>query len=203
MSKINMASIMSKVRAYTKTNEFKDRCNNYISKCRIDGKSRTDGGGTIITEDTMCKAAETMITILKQTAQEHQLPKSVQEHFNSLDYSQPEIVGKYGDTYQIDIWFTDDLSRMSLLIAKGNRAGTRTGSGIKNIVSLFDTGYTANSAVFGVGSGHENTDVIKSLEHRDGKWFMSEAIESFNRLWGEIYGVHAIITADPEFYVGI
>jgi len=200
MAQINMASIMSKVRAFAKSEEGKTRCSEYISKCRADGRGTTDGGGTIITTDAMCRAAEMMISILKQTAQEHQLPASVQEHFNSLEYSAPMVVGAEGDTYQIDIWFADNLSRMSLLITTGERKGQYTGDGVANIVSLFDTGYTASQAVYGLWNGHEENGVITSRVHREGKKFMAQAIESFNRTWGELYGVRAMFAVDTEFY---
>lgn len=203
MAQINMASIMSKVRAYAKTSECKQRTQDYITQCRKDGRSQTDSGATIITEEIMCRAAETMIATLKQTAQEHQLPVSAQEHFNSLEYSQPRIVGNQGEAYQVDIWFSDDLSRMSLLIPTGKRAGQRTGDGIKNIVSLFDTGYTASQSVFGTWDGHDDAGVIRSRSQLDGKHFMSQAVDSFNRAWGEIYGVHAMIAVDTEFYSGL
>ena len=200
MAQINMASIMSKVRAYTKTGEYKQRSQEYLAQCRKDGRSTTDSGEIIITEDIMRRAAETMIATLKQIAQEHQLPASVQEHFNSLEYSPPRVVGKQGEAYQVDIWFSDDLSRMSLLIPAGKYSGQRTGDGIQNIVSLFDTGYSASKSVFGTWDGHDDVGVIKSRSQRDGKYFMSQAIESFNRAWSEIYGVHAMIAVDTEFY---
>ncbi len=203
MAQINMASIMSKVRAYAKTNECKKRSQEYIAQCRQAGRSTTESGETIITEEIMCRAAETMIATLRQIAQEHQLPASVQEHFNSLEYSQPRVVGNQGEAYQVDIWFSDDLSRMSLLIPTGKRAGQRTGDGIQNIVSLFDTGYSASNSVFGTWDGHEEAGVIRSRSQLDGKHFMSQAVDSFNRAWSEIYGVRAMIAADTEFYSGI
>lgn len=203
MAQINMASIMSKVRAYVKTNECKKRSQEYIAQCRQDGRITTESGETIITEEIMCRAAETMIATLRQIAQEHQLPASVQEHFNSLEYSQPRVVGNQGEAYQVDIWFSDDLSRMSLLIPTGKRAGQRTGDGIQNIVSLFDTGYSASHSVFGTWGGHEEDGVIRSRSQLDGKHFMSQAVDSFNRAWSEIYGVRAMIAADTEFYSGI
>lgn len=203
MSNINMDSVMSKVRAFAKSNDGMKRSQEYIAQCRKEGRNITHSGEVIITEEIMCRAAETMISILKQVAQEQQLPASVREHFNSLEYSQPKTIGKLGDTYQIDIWFSDDLSRMSLLIPNGRRTGRRTGDGVQNIVSLFDTGYVASGSVFGLWDGHEYAGVVKSREARSGKHFMSQAIESFNRVWGKNYGVHAMIAADTEFYSGL
>lgn len=39
MSNINMASIMSKVRAYAKSNEGKKRSQEYIAQCRNEGRN--------------------------------------------------------------------------------------------------------------------------------------------------------------------
>ncbi len=197
MSNINMASIMAKVQAYQKSNEGKKRCHEYIEKCRDNGKRVTDGGGKIITEDDMCRAALEMISILKRTAEAHSLPVSVLKHFDSLTYNQPKIVGTQGEAYEIEIYFTDNLSRMSLMLP--NKPSDE--SQVKNIVSLFDTGYTVHkNRRRGIWAGHEGLGVFAGLEHRDGEHFMSEAVESFNRLWGELYGVHATIVADEEFY---
>lgn len=197
MANINMASIMAKVKAYQKSSDGKKRCHDYIAKCRDDGKRVTDGGGRIITEEDMCRAALEMIATLKRTAEAHQLPPSVLAHFESLTYDQPRVVGTQGEAYEIEIYFTDDLSRMSLMLP--NKPSDE--SQVKNIVSLFDTGYTVHkNRRRGVWAGHEELGVFAGLEHRDGEYFMSDAVESFNRVCGELYGVHATIVADEEFY---
>lgn len=200
MTQINMSSIMGKVRSYAHSNEGRNRIRACIDSYRKSGKAVTDGKESVVTEQTMCTIAEAMINILKHAAKEQQLPESVGAHFNSLTYSPPRVVGTQGDLYQVDIQFTDDLSRMSLLIKSGERKGQRTGEGIKNIVSLFDTGYSASSPVFGVWDTHDAESSVKSLENRDGRWLMSNATETFNRIFGETYNVYAFITADPEFY---
>lgn len=205
MANIDMNAIMSKVKSFAKSDEGQKRMSRYISDCRESGRSETAAGDTIITEQIMIRAAETLISMLKEAASQFKLPESVKEHFGSLYYNQPIPWGKQGDSYKVDITFGDDLSRMSLLITSGANKGKRTGEGIKNIVSLFDTGYDAGKQVYGSWDGHIDVyawnDTIASRTHRDGLNFMQQTLDSFNREWGALYNVVAIVSADdPSFY---
>lgn len=200
MASLNLRQILTKVRGYAKSDEGKQRMSEYLRDCRTQGRAQTAAGDTVVTIDAMCRAAETMIRMLREIARSHRLPESVLAHFDSLTYTQPIPAGKQGDQYRIDLYFEDDLSRPSLMIVSGRRAGQRTGDGIRNIVSLFDTGYSASANVWGTWDGHEDAGVIKSLAERDGAHFMQDAVESFNREWGQVYGAYAIISADPQFY---
>lgn len=200
MPRIDISSIMSKVGAYAKSQRGKDVMRQYIDQCRSDGRSVTAAGDTIITEEIMIRAAEMLISMLRETAAQHHLPESVKEHFNSLDYNQPVPYGRESSQYKLDITFKDDLSRMSLLITSGKNKGKRTGDGIDNIVSLFDTGYSAEKRVYGVWDGH-GEETIGSLTHRDGLHFMSETVNAFNREWGALYNVYAYIPSENgRFY---
>lgn len=205
MAGINMSSIMKKVKDYSESEEGRKRMKQYIEDCRRDGRAQTATGDIIITEDIMIRAAEALIRVLQETATAKGLPDSIIKHFHSLYYNQPVLYGKENNQYKVDIQFGDDLSRMSLKITSGSRKGEHTGEGIDNIVSLFNTGYDAEKQVYGEWEGHidpytrENT--IASLTHRDGLHFMEEAINSFNREYGELYHVFAYISSeDPRFY---
>jgi len=141
MAIINLNSVMDKVRQYTKSDAGNKRMIGYIKHCRENGKSATEAGAVVVTEQDMIRAAEALIKILQETASQKGLPESVMEHFYSLYYSEPIPCGKEGGQYKVDVQFGDDLSRMSLRITSGKRKGERTGEPIENIVSLFDTGY--------------------------------------------------------------
>ena len=200
MARIDISSIMEKVGAYVKSQRGKEAMQRYINQCRTEGRSTTAAGDTIITEQVMMRAAEKLISMLKETAAQNNLPKSVKEHFDSLYYSEPILYGKESSQYKVDITFGDDLSRMSLLITSGKDKGKRTGNGIDNIVSLFDTGYSADKRVYGVWEGH-GEDTIASLTQRDGMHFMSETVSAFNREWGALYNVYAYIPSENgRFY---
>lgn len=191
---------MGKVDKYTKSQQGKDTIQQYINQCRADGRSVTAAGDTIITEPIMIRAAETLISMIKETAAQHRLPESVLEHFESLYYNEPMLFDKESNQYKIDITFGDDLSRMSLMITSGKNKSQRTGNGIDNIISLFDTGYDAEHRAYGAWEGH-GKERIASLTHRDGLNFMKEALDAFNREWGSLYSVFAYISSDdPRFY---
>lgn len=164
---------------------------------------RDDGLGDkfVATQDEMYEAAEALIGILKSIAQEKKLPRSVADHFSTLDYTTPEKV-KHGDDiyYSVGIYFGGNLSRFSLKIASGDRKGERTGDGIKNIVSLFDTGYKADTSVYGIWEGHSNGDVIMSKSERVGLHFMQEAADRFNSLYSQKYGASAFVGEDTDYY---
>lgn len=200
MPKINLASVMGKVQAYADSNEGKTRIAKFIKECRDSGNGKLSSGDYIVTQQDMIRAAEALISILKEVAKQKSLPESVQKHFDSLYYNDPIPYGKEGKQYKIDIQFEDDLSRMSLKIASGKNAGKRTGEGIDNIVSLFDTGYNAKGSVYGVWENHTNNEIY-SLSYRDSLNFMEEALNTFNREYGKLYNVFAYISSeDPRFY---
>lgn len=194
MPNININSIMNKVKAYSKSDIGKSRMAKFISERRDEGHGKLASGDHIVTEQDMIHAAEELIKILQETASQKGLPESVKEHFDSLYHNSPIPYDKSGTKYKVDVRFKDDLSRMSLQITSGKNKGSRTGEGIKDIVSLFDTGYDAEKRVYGSWDGHVN-DTIASLPHRDGLNFMGEAIDSFNREYGKLYNVFAYISS--------
>lgn len=202
MAIINIDSIMKKVNAYAKSPEGKTRIGNKIKEYRESGVEKTSGGGIVLTEQRMCRIAENMITILKTSAGRAKLPQSVLSHFDSLDYTKPIQSGE--NSYSIEIRFTDDLSRPSLKIMTGKYRGQRTGEGIENIVSLFDTGYPSDEhsvkPVHGVWDGHDDAGIIRSRTAREELRFMQNSVDEFNRVIGSKYGVTAYLEHEDEYY---
>lgn len=198
MSNIDFSSILKKVDTWTTTDEGKKRIREKLKEYRETGVSKTEGGSKIVTLKDMNNAAEQMIHILKEIASRHKLPTSVLEHFDSLKHTEPK---EHGDGYEVSIFFLDDMSRPSLTIARGKNKGKRTGDGVSNIVALFDTGYGEDEPVkkvFGIWEGHEELGSIGNLRVREEIGFMQEAIDEFNRRFGDLYDVYADV--DPSFY---
>ena len=198
MAKIDRRLILHKVKEFIKSPDGKTRINDFILDSAESGRMSTEGGGKILTLDMMNQAADTMIRILRETAAISKLPESVLAHFNSLTHSSP--IRMPSGKYRIDIYFKDDLSRMSLISVFGQREGSRTGEGIENIVSLFDTGYRAGDTVFGIWEHHSEPNPIESLQMRESKFFMRKAVDRFNQEYGKQYSAEASITAPDEFY---
>ncbi len=199
---IDASSVEKMLNEFIKSPEGKKEIKKYLDHCVENDIRETDGGSAVVTKEMMEEAARLMIQILKNTAfSTGELPESVRAHFSSLDYDPPtKVSGAYGDKYMINISFTDDLSRFSLRIASGSRKGQFTGDGIKNIVSLFDTGYAAKNYAYGLWYGHEDAGIIRSKQTRAGLHFMQDAVDHFNSTYSKKYGVEAYIAADPEFY---
>lgn len=195
MATINISSIMSRVGKFNESVRGKRIVKEKIDEYVKSGVSRTDGGGKVFSIKEMGRVADDMIELLKRCAYQAQLPDSVMRHFYSLTRTEPT---KIGDDYKVDIYFDDDMSRMSLLITSGRRKGQRTGDGIDNIVALFNNGYSASNRVYGVWDGHEDLGAIASLQKREGKHFINQAVQEFNIKYGGEYDVQAYIIA-PEY----
>lgn len=191
---INMQAIMSKVRAYEKSKRCAEKTKKYIRYCVENNIEKTCAGDTILTEKKMNELAEAMINILQSIAGAYNLPESVFDNIMSLtkDSLILEKADNKKDSYSIGLYFSDDLSRPSLLIVGGSRSG-RTGEGISNIISLFDTGATikTNREIRGIWDGHENLGEVSATLHRPELHFMRDAIQQFNTTYGTQYDVYA------------
>lgn len=198
IGQININSIARKIKEFTESSAGKGKISEYIFDKRKSGNGKTASGGYIVTEQDMIRLAETMIRIMKEEISvfSDEIPKSVLDHFESLNYRIPKIDGVHGEYYIIEIFFEDDLSRPSFISVDGGR----TGEGIKNIVSLFNTGYKSSAEVIGYWDGHEDLGRLASRTYLEGKYFIQRAVESFNQIYGKKYKVKAKITADEEFY---
>ena len=180
MSTINASQIMQKVRAFSETPTGKKMMSDKIQEYREKGVRYTGAGDLILTEDTMHDIAYELIRNLQQMATTLEtmrvLPHSVAEHFDSL---QADVISnRKNGGYIIGIWFADDLHRYSLYNYSSNGAKRHTGSGIDNIVALFDNGYQAAGAVYGFW---ESAGVYTwSLNQRPELGFMQGEIDRFN-----------------------
>lgn len=194
---INMGSIMSKVTAYSKTEECKERMRDYIDQCIAVGRAETYSGETIITTQVMQRAAIKLIRGIIDTAASYDLPPSVMHNINSLSCTAPYMV-KDGE-YRVDIFFTDDLSRESLY--------SEMYDGVINVIALFNNGYLAQDYVYGWWDGHKQTGdnnilranafddfaYARSKLYRPALQFMQAAINDFNDKLGNLYNAVAIL----------
>ena len=148
MPTINMASIMKKVSAYSKSNEGKLRMKNCIKNYSDNGINKTEAGDRIIGEKDMHLAAAKMIDVLIKTARSYDLPASIMEHFEELSAS--KIYEMPDGSSTIYIYFGGDLHRESLY-SEGY-------DGVDNIIAVLNNGYNAKGYVYGWWEGHEPTE---------------------------------------------
>lgn len=202
MADINLDSIMSKVEAYARSAKGKLRMQECIDKYAAEGRGKTAGGGKVRTETDMWTAASKLIGVLRSTAQSHDLPASVMQHFDSLDCS--KIYKMPDGSSVIYIYFGGNLHRDSL------ENDATSYDGIDNIIALFNNGNdNASNYVYGWWNGHSPTGeaIARSLYTDDFAWvrskkdrgplkFIQQAVNDFNGNYGTDYNVTAIAGDD-------
>lgn len=181
MASINIASIMNKVGAYSRSVNGKLRMRECIQRYSDEGKGKTEAGDKIITEKDMHMAAAKMIQVLRSTAQSYALPASVMSHFDSLDTS--SIIEMPDGSSIIYIYFGEDLHRDSL--------APKDYSGIDNVVALINNGYGEHPSMAKVW-GEWRGARIHGLTQRTGLHFIQQAVQDFNGNYGSDYNVTAI-----------
>lgn len=200
---INMDSIMGKVESWSESAEGKRRIQQVLDQYKKDGRTVTAAGSRVISEKMMLEAVVKFIDVLKSTAAEYGLPKSVMEHIDGMSSS--GHITKTSKGFEVYLYFSGDLSRESLEATEEDADywasrgfGGHTGEGIKNIVALFNNGYSKETigSVYGVwkNAGKEtyNTTERKPLR------FIQKAVVNFNINYGYEYGVTAVAGADYE-----
>lgn len=201
MAKINMSSIMSKVRRYATSKDGKKRMSEVLEKYRKEGRDKTEGGSEVLTQAKMTELAVELISILKTTAASYDLASSIMQHFDTLDY----IFQDLGDgRFECYIYFNDDLSRDSLETDYNQREG------INNIIALFNNGYVASAPKYGWWDGHTPTGesgyrsglnstsaYVKGTQARPSLRFMQTAIEDFYSRYAKRYAMTVVL--DDEY----
>lgn len=193
---INVGSIMSKLEIYAGSSSGKNKMDKCIGDYIKAGKNKTAAGDELISANQMVEAADKLIELIHKLA--YSLPKSVYTLLDTLENTEPSLFGSEDDSWYVDIRFQDGsmLRRESLRKRKGSKE--RTGDGIDNIVSLFDTGYEASRSVYGYWDSAEKR--VKSRRSRAGIHFMRDAVNEFNTIYGKQYHCVASIVADPMYY---
>lgn len=131
MASINIASIMNKVGAYSRSVNGKLRMRECIQRYSDEGKGKTEAGDKIITEKDMHMAAAKMIQVLRSTAQSYAAA--------GIGYEPLRFFGHiiyYRDAGWLVHYlhlFWRDLHRDSL--------APKDYSGIDNVVALINNGY--------------------------------------------------------------
>lgn len=189
---VNRGSIMQKVKSHIASPSYQSAVNKEIKRRREGNIGGADLGVNIITEAQMRDAASILRKLLYSVAASAGVPGSVLEHIGDIESS--GITYEDGDKQaSITLSFVGDLSRPSLVRKDGSQS-----AGIKDIVTLFDQGYSYDGKrVFGY---YENWGaakpagsdmVIVSRNEREGLFFLQNAIEEFNSIYGASYHCYA------------
>ena len=177
-----MDSILKKAEACMKTSSKKKE----VTK-KIDEYVRGIGSpSTSITLTGIHLAAGKFIEVLQNEIESHsgtgKLGATAIAALTPMTHSSPYQIGE--NRYQIDIWFTEDLSRDSL--------APDYFDGVKNLAALLNNGYNAKNTIYGVWLGHNGNMSIPSLTHREGVHFIENAIRDYEGNYAAEYGVIGI-----------
>lgn len=188
MASVNTDAIMDKVNAFEKSDKGQARMNKTLEKYVKNNVEKTQAGSKVFTYRKMKEAGEKLTQMIKSYAQGCGLPDSVAAHFDSLKCGQP--TKQEDGSFQIEISFTDDLTRASLQ--------PEDYGGVTNIIAIFNNGYPSNrgrseaiSHVAGWWHGKNTT----ALGYRPGLFFMQSAVNDFNTNYGMALDIYAEVGA--------
>lgn len=171
MPSINMNSILEKARACIDAGELQKKVEDKINSLIVNGGVVSTSGGKAITIGGASAAAAKFIEVLQnEIGSDIAISSTI-----SLSHGSPVKVDT--NRYQIDIWFSDNLHRDSLVPSRYK--------GVDNIVALFNNGYSAGNTVYGIWHGEE----IASLKERTGMHFIDSAVRNYMANYASEYGV--------------
>lgn len=191
---ISEAELAKKIAKWQKTPDGKRRTKEYVDGLRATGGT-TVSGQKVIGQKDMDNAAKILIEEIQR-----RLPESLKELGDSLVCTQ--AVKLADGQYEMAIRFSDPLHRDSL----ENDLGY---DGIDNIVALFNNGYHAKNYVYGWWNKHKPTGAalarsipgddfawVRSRREREALHFIQDAVDAFNKLYGQQYSATAFPGAD-------
>lgn len=188
---------MAKLNQYASSSAGKKKMKDCIQTARDTG-TRLASGAVVPGRKEMCQMAEMLIGIIRG-----KLPESIAAVGDTLTYSQPK---KLADgSYEIQISFDESaLFRPSL-----DTGGVTNYDGIKNIVALFNNGYSAKDYLYGWWENHhptgeafgrsspgDNFAWVRSRKDREALLFMQAAEDEFNIMYGAEYNVTVHLGSD-------
>ena len=193
---IDAGAIMGKLQAYADTPAGKRKIKTFLNEARGSGKTLASGK-RIAGPREMSRMANALVDIIRQ-----KLPQQIASAGMTLTASAP--VKDSDGSYSVTLSFsTEALHRDSL------ENDEHEYPGIRNIVALFNNGYHAKDYAYGWWNGHKPTGAaiafslpgepyawVRSRKDREGLYFMQEAVEAFNALYGEENDVTVTLGSD-------
>lgn len=189
---INWSSIERKAKQYLQTPEGKRKIQQYTDSIVL---GKASSGSSVKHFKPPEDAAKKFIEILQRTISnllstdggysEGKLGTTAVNALTKLAHSAVTKIGE--NTYTIEVNFTEDLSRQSLVPSEYDD--------IRNIAALLNHGYSAGHTVVGIWRG-QGDEPIHSLAQRSGAYFIEEAKRIFMQEYAPKYGVIDIKVSD-------
>ena len=177
MSEINWASVNAKLAAWERSNKGQRKLQQTVKNYAYRNKEVTDAGSRLLTMNKIRELAN--ILVAKVTRHASGLPSSIAQDVSTLQCGR---VSRTANGFSVELNFTDDLSRQSLV---PSRYG-----GISNIIALFNNGYPEDGGRVDAIShveGYWHGEYIHARGEREGLHFLQAAVDEFNAEYGAQY----------------
>lgn len=179
MTVVNMDSIIAKTKSHMNGSSGNAKINNVVSKIMLGQLTLSSGKKTHTPEE----AAEKFIEVLKNSISSSGISENAAAAISELSYSSATHIG--GNIYTIEIFFTGDLSRPSLVPEKYD--------GINNLAALLNNGVDHEmKRVHGLWHNQETW----SRTVIPGAHFVEDAVGSFRNSYATEYNVIDISVND-------
>ena len=185
---IDEGAILEKLIAWEKSPKGQATLNNKLNSYIIHNVERTEAGSRVLTRRKMIELADKLVRMLRDSASAAALPPSVMADFATI--KRGRVTPKGDGSFEVEINFNADLSRPSLQ--------PHSYGGVDNIIAIFNNGYPrdagraeAISHVMGEWHGKQ----VTALGSRPGLYFMQDAVNSFNSMYGAQYDIYAELDA--------
>lgn len=172
-AKVNAAAVQAKLDAWVKSAAAKDRAEQKINEYIDSDVRRSDGGSKVLTIAWVNELAEELAGMIEANSS---LTASGGGHGISVTASGggAHKIGSGGVAASIDLSEDGGLGRSSLYTEYPKR--------VKNIIALFEHGYSARTSVWGYWNG----EYTWSLSERDAANFIHEAVDDFNSKYSDL-----------------
>ena len=196
---------MDKVKKFSKTDNGKR-----VIKDKIKSYVETGGNSIVPSKSNMLYEAEklkrSILGVVQDLVASGELPECIYQIVNEMNIGAPLEHNGFGASddfvYKIDMWFNEDMINRQSLMHVDNR-DVRTGSGINNIVALFNNGVDTDKTVFGIWENHlgEEIFVSQSKNKRPALRFMQDGVYAYRKyLIGEYGGMNIYVFLNTAKY---
>lgn len=178
---INIGSIISKTKAYGKSNAGQNKIKELREKAFDRGATFGSGDGITSKSDYKRVANEYLEYLYQYSVNNPQMgdaiTRIIQEAIAHAFISEPTKVGK--GQYKVQVIFDEELLKRDSLSYTRKNGQRGQGSGIINIIALFNNGYDIPDAKVPYGLWETHGVKIRARQHRDQLQFMQQSMQEF------------------------
>lgn len=178
---INIGSIISKTKAYGKSNAGQNKIKELREKAFDRGATFGSGNGITSKSDYKRVANKYLEYLYQYSVNNPQMgdaiTRIIQETIAHAFISEPTKVGK--GQYKVQVIFDEELLKRDSLSYTRKNGQRGQGEGINNIIALFNNGYDIPDGRVPYGLWATHGVKIRARQHRDQLQFMQQSVQEF------------------------